>query len=56
MQVDQGYQLGTLKKAVRINSVLPHEEKLAAFYADEVRKPGVKPEWQEVAPGRPKGD
>jgi succinyl-diaminopimelate desuccinylase len=53
MRVDGSYLLDTLKKAVQINSILPHEEKLAAFFADEVRKLGIEPEWHEVAPGRP---
>jgi succinyl-diaminopimelate desuccinylase len=53
MRIDQEYLLETLKRAVQIDSVLPHEEKLAAFFADEVRKLGVEPEWHMVAPGRP---
>ncbi len=31
-----------LKKAIEINSVLPHEEELAAFFADEIRSPGTR--------------
>lgn len=53
VQIDQAYLLDTLKKAVQINSILPHEEALAAFFAGEVRKLGLEPEWHEVAPGRP---
>jgi succinyl-diaminopimelate desuccinylase len=51
--IDQEYLLETLKKAIRIDSVLPHEEALAAFFAEEVRKLGLEPEWHQVAPGRP---
>lgn len=53
MQADRGYLLETLKRAVQIDSILPHEEALAAFFADEVRKLGIEPEWHEVSPGRP---
>lgn len=53
MVIDHVYLLETLKKAIQINSVLPHEEALAAFFADEVRKLGLEPEWDVVAPGRP---
>ena len=53
MEIDQSYLLETLKKAIEIKSVLPHEEKLAAFFAGEVRKLGLEPEWHVVAPGRP---
>jgi succinyl-diaminopimelate desuccinylase len=53
MMIDHSYLLETLKKAIQINSVLPHEEALAGFFADEVRKLGLEPEWQVVASGRP---
>ena len=53
MIVDTDYILETLKKLVRIDSVLPHEEKLAGFLADEIRSFGIEPELHEVAPGRP---
>jgi acetylornithine deacetylase/succinyl-diaminopimelate desuccinylase-like protein len=51
--IDHNYLLATLKKAIQINSVLPHEEALAEFFADEIRKLGLEPEWQVVAKGRP---
>lgn len=38
---------------VRINSVLPHEQLLAEFLADQIRALGLEPVWQDVAPGRP---
>jgi len=53
MQIDQTYLLDTLKKAIQINSVVPHEEALAAFFADGIRTLGIEPEWHVVAPGRP---
>ena len=53
MQIDQAYLLATLQQAVAIPSVLPREEALAAFVADELRNLGLEPEWDEVAPGRP---
>ena len=53
MQINYDYLLSTLKKAIQINSVLPHEEALAAFFADEIRKLGIEPDWDLVAPGRP---
>jgi succinyl-diaminopimelate desuccinylase len=53
VQIDGRYLLETLKKAIQINSILPHEEDLASFFAGEVRKLGLEPEWQVVAPGRP---
>lgn len=45
--------LQLLKKMVRIDSVIPHEEPLARLLASELRALGLEPEWQEVAPGRP---
>ncbi len=53
IQIDGDYLLETLKEAVRINSILPHEEKLAHFFADKLRELGVEPFWQVVAEGRP---
>jgi len=53
MGVNGQYLLDTLKQAIEINSVLPHEEELAAFFADEIRSLGLEPEWQVLAPGRP---
>ncbi|MEM7118344.1 MAG: M20/M25/M40 family metallo-hydrolase [Chloroflexota bacterium] len=53
MEINAGYLLDTLKTAVEINSVVPVEEKLSAFFADEIRKLGLEPEWEVVAPGRP---
>lgn len=38
---------------VRINSVLPHEQLLAEFLAEQIRALGLEPDWQEVTPGRP---
>ena len=53
ISIDRAYLLSTLKEAIRINSILPHEETFATFIADEIRKLGLEPEWHEVAPGRP---
>lgn len=53
MSIDSTYLLDTLKKAIQINSITPREEDLAAFFADEIRKLGIEPEWDVVAPGRP---
>ncbi len=53
MDINTPYLLDTLKKSIEINSVIPREEKLAAFFADEIRKLGVEPEWHIVAEGRP---
>ena len=53
IQIDADYLLDTLKEAVRINSILPHEEKLATFFADKIRAMGLEPEWDMVAEGRP---
>ena len=53
MPIDSTYLLDMLKKSIQINSVTPVEEKLAAFFADEIRKLGLEPEWDVVAPGRP---
>lgn len=52
-KIDHDYLLSTLKKSIQINSILPHEEDLAAFIADEVRKLGIEPEWHLVSKGRP---
>lgn len=38
---------------IAIDSVLPHEERLAEYLADQIRGLGLEPEWHEVAPGRP---
>ncbi|TEU16974.1 MAG: hypothetical protein E3J21_09420 [Anaerolineales bacterium] len=54
LAVDKAYLIDTLKTMVSIDSILPHEERLAEFIADELRAMGVEPEWQEVAPGRPR--
>jgi len=53
MKIDTYYLLETLKKMIRINSILPYEADLAAFIADEIRAMGLEPEWHEIAPGRP---
>ena len=42
-----------LRRMVRVNSVLPHEEPLARLVAEEIRGLGLEPVWQEVAPERP---
>lgn len=51
--IDYDYLLDTLKDAVRINSVVPQEEKLSAFFAEKLKALGVDPEWHVVAEGRP---
>lgn len=51
--VDTAYLIDTLKAMVGIDSILPHEERLAEFIADELGAMGAKPEWHEVAPDRP---
>ncbi len=51
--IDPNYLLDTLKQAIRINSVIPNEETLATFFAEEIQKLGYEPEWHEVATGRP---
>jgi acetylornithine deacetylase/succinyl-diaminopimelate desuccinylase-like protein len=53
IEIDKTYLLDTLKEMIRINSIIPHEEKLAAYIADKIREMGLEPEWHEVAPGRP---
>ncbi len=53
MPIDQEYVLSILRQMIRINSVLPHEGRLASFIADEIRAFGIEPQWQEIAPGRP---
>lgn len=53
IKIDADYLLDTLKEAVKINSILPHEEKLAHFFADKLRELGIEPEWDVVAEGRP---
>lgn len=45
--------LSLTDQMVRIPSVLPREEALAEFVADQIRGLGLEPEWQEVEPGRP---
>ena len=53
IEIDTNYLFDTLREAIRINSILPHEEELATFFAGKIRDLGLEPEWQEVAPGRP---
>lgn len=53
IQIDSHYLLETLKQMIRLNSVVPYEEKMAQFVAEEIRKLGLEPEWHEIAPGRP---
>ena len=47
------YLFNVLKQMIRINSILPREEALAEFIAEEIQKLGLEPEWHEVTPGRP---
>ncbi len=51
--VDRAYLIDILKRMIAIDSVLPHEQLLAEFIAEETRKMGIEPEWHEVSPGRP---
>ncbi len=51
--IDTDYLFSTLSNLVRIRSVLPEEEAIAAYIAKELEKMGVDPEWDEVAPRRP---
>jgi len=51
--INPDYLLQTLREMIRINSVLPREEALAAYLAELIRELGLEPEWHEVAPGRP---
>jgi acetylornithine deacetylase/succinyl-diaminopimelate desuccinylase-like protein len=53
LSVDMAYLMRVLRTLVGINSVLPHEQAVAAFVAEELRALGLEPEWHEVAPGRP---
>ena len=53
LTIDTAYLIDTLKAMVSIDSILPHEERLAEFIADELRAMGAETEWHEVAPGRP---
>lgn len=40
------------QRMVRIPSVLPHEQAMSEFVADQIRDLGLEPRWQEVSPGR----
>ncbi|MCB0053392.1 MAG: M20/M25/M40 family metallo-hydrolase, partial [Caldilinea sp.] len=51
--IDTAYLLDTLKQAIRLNSIVPREEPVAAYFAEKIRELGIEPEWHEVAPGRP---
>jgi acetylornithine deacetylase/succinyl-diaminopimelate desuccinylase-like protein len=53
VRVDRDYLLDILRTMIGIKSVVPREEELAGFIADEIRSMGIEPEWQEIAPGRP---
>ena len=53
VDIDVAYLERVLARLVSINSVLPHEERLAAYLAEELRSLGLEPNWDEVAPGRP---
>lgn len=45
--------LALTEAMVRIDSVLPHEARLATFIAGQLEALGLDVTWQEVAPGRP---
>lgn len=51
--IDTAYLRRVLRTLIGIDSILPHEERLVAYVADELRALGLDPEWQAVAPGRP---
>ena len=53
ISIDTDYLLETLKQSIRINSILPHEEPQAVYFAEKIRELGIEPQWHEVAPGRP---
>lgn len=53
IKADIRYIKELLKKLISINSVLPHEQKISEFLAEEIRSYGIEPEWHEVAPSRP---
>jgi acetylornithine deacetylase/succinyl-diaminopimelate desuccinylase-like protein len=53
LPINTNYLIDMLKQAIRINSILPHEEELATFFAEKIRALGIEPEWHQVAPGRP---
>ncbi len=53
IEINQDYLKNALREMIRIDSALPHEERLAAYIADQIRALGIEPDWQEVAPGRP---
>ncbi len=53
IMIDIDYLIETLKKMISINSVLPNEQQLSEFIADEIKSFGIEPEWHEIAPGRP---
>jgi acetylornithine deacetylase/succinyl-diaminopimelate desuccinylase-like protein len=41
------------ERMVRTRSVLPAEEAMGRLVEEEIRRLGLEPEWQDVAPGRP---
>src|SRR6266566_4620092 len=53
LSINMAYLLQVLRTLISINSVLPYEQDVAVFVAEELRKLGLEPEWHEVAPGRP---
>jgi len=53
IKADIRYVEELLKKLISINSVLPHEQKISEFIAEEIRSYGIEPEWHEVTPSRP---
>src|SRR5438046_1970481 len=52
LSINMAYLLQVLRTLISINSVLPYEQDVAVFVAEELRKLGLEPEWHEVAPGR----
>lgn len=52
-RIDSSYILRNIEAMIRINSVLPHEQQLATFIAEELRRMGLEPKLHEVSNGRP---
>jgi len=50
--IDADYLINLLKEMIRIDSVLPNEERLTQIIANEIRAMGIKPELHEAVPGR----
>jgi len=51
--VDSAFVINALEAMIRINSILPSEERLAQYIADELRSMGLEPQWHELSAGRP---